>query len=181
MKGRVWTAQMDALLGTLTDREVGQKLGIHQASVRKRRMKLGIAPERGGYRWSAQDLLLLGTMSDREVGTRLGVSGETVRQKRLELRIPTCPGWRDRPRKYSDATLREVIARHYSLAGMAQELGISKQRAHQLLARLGMSMKQIHKEKLETALALGLDERSGQARVRGVREKRVTTSRGDER
>ena len=42
----VWTPEMDSLIGTGSDRAVGDKLGLGEARVRYRRRKLGIEPYR---------------------------------------------------------------------------------------------------------------------------------------
>lgn len=42
----VWTPEMDKLIGTESDRAVGDKLGLGEARVRYRRRKLGIEPYR---------------------------------------------------------------------------------------------------------------------------------------
>lgn len=45
-----WTAEMDALLGTATDADVAQELGIGARSVWKRRVKLGVSAHGGSRR-----------------------------------------------------------------------------------------------------------------------------------
>ena len=44
---RAWTAEEDALLGTMTDREVAARLGRSVHVVAHRRQRLGILPLRG--------------------------------------------------------------------------------------------------------------------------------------
>lgn len=41
---RTWTPEEDALLGTLTDREVAARIGAAWLTIKKRREKLGVAP-----------------------------------------------------------------------------------------------------------------------------------------
>ena len=50
IKDEDWTPEMDKLLGTMTDYEVGDELGCNKFSVRRRRQKLDIAAY-GGFKW----------------------------------------------------------------------------------------------------------------------------------
>jgi hypothetical protein len=93
-----WTEDMDALLATDTDTNVGASLGVSGASVARRRRLLGIAayrpdherPRTGrpGRWWTARELALLGTAPDAAIAARLGISATTVSFKRQRLRIP---------------------------------------------------------------------------------------------
>jgi hypothetical protein len=84
-----WTAEEDALLGKLTDKEVACKLGYSLARVRRRRWLLGLPNNNPNNRhWTKQEIELLGTRPDREIGELVKRSMSQVCGKRLELGIP---------------------------------------------------------------------------------------------
>jgi len=85
-----WTPQKLALLGTMSDAEVAEELGIHKATVSTKRKQLGIAasrPPRRVYQWTEELLALLGKVTDRELARRSGFSVSSVRRKRAALGI----------------------------------------------------------------------------------------------
>lgn len=84
-----WTPQMDALLGTATDRAVAARLGLPPAAVTGRRTRLRIAAY-GVVVWPARVLALLGTVPDARVAERMGVSQPLVTRKRNQLGIAAC-------------------------------------------------------------------------------------------
>jgi len=90
---------MDALLGTMSDQEVGYSLGMSYGAVQQRRDLLGISAlgHNRGIKWTPKMDSLLGTMSDRDVAEELEVSHEAVRERRLTLGItpsgPTRVKW----------------------------------------------------------------------------------------
>ena len=88
---RVWTAEEDALLGTMSDAKVAEQVGVCSAAATQRRNKLGIPPfshQGVEYRWHPEDEALLGEMTDKELAARLGIADSTVRKRRHELGIP---------------------------------------------------------------------------------------------
>jgi hypothetical protein len=66
-----WTADEDRLLGTMTDRDLAQRLGRSRGTIIKRRRKLRLAPfhPHTGL-WSQAEEDLLGTMPDRRLACR---------------------------------------------------------------------------------------------------------------
>jgi hypothetical protein len=87
-KCRRWKPDEDKLLGTLSDAEIGRRLGRNPKVVGVRRRQLGLVAVR--Y-WRPEDDRLLGTVSDKEVARRLGRSLRGVIRRRVRLRIPA---WR---------------------------------------------------------------------------------------
>ena len=81
-----WRAEDDALLGTISDQEVAQRLGRSATSVKARRARLGIASYR--HWWTPGQDLLLGKFLDEELARRLDRSVEAVRARRERLGIP---------------------------------------------------------------------------------------------
>jgi hypothetical protein len=88
-KRRAWTANEDALLGTLPDAELAKKLNRSVSSVRSRRLhatKLRFL--KTPQRWQPTEVRLLGRMPDRETARRTGRLLISVQRKRNKLGIP---------------------------------------------------------------------------------------------
>jgi hypothetical protein len=60
-----WNSEELALLGTMKDREVAERLGRTTAAVRRKRGMVGIASSVA--RWRADEIALLGTDADKVV------------------------------------------------------------------------------------------------------------------
>jgi len=93
----LWSEGMLRVLGTDTDRNIGDHLGIPKHCVRRRRELAGILPYRVDairegsrklYKWTKKALEMLGTDSDRRVATRLGITLGVVARKRALVGIP---------------------------------------------------------------------------------------------
>lgn len=87
-----WTAREIAILGTMTDKEAGEHLNLGQATVRLKRISLGIPPCRLGSQrrpgiWTKQIIARLGKESAASIAQDLGVSRQRVSQKIQELGI----------------------------------------------------------------------------------------------
>lgn len=83
-----WTPELDALLGTMSDRDLSKRLGVSYHVVLDRRLKLGITcftSQR--VDWTEDKIALLGTMADSKVAELLGCSERTVSHKRRKLGI----------------------------------------------------------------------------------------------
>src|SRR5439155_2849784 len=89
-----WTAEQDALLGTMRDEQIAQRLHRTPAAVEGRRLKLGIflpdelRARRAPFKWTTRELSLLGRVSDDEAARRIGCTPAMAHKKRLKLRIP---------------------------------------------------------------------------------------------
>ena len=83
-----WTPEMDALLGTLPDRAVAERLGVSPLSVSARRAQLGIPPYRSRHRdirWTPEMDAALYTAPARELAERWGVSASAVKARRRRV------------------------------------------------------------------------------------------------
>jgi hypothetical protein len=90
-QGFFWTPEDLALLGTMSDPELGELLGISHATVYLKRRRLGICPFQPkpvDVEWTEEMLGLLGKVPDAEVAQRYGLAIVTVYRKRSSLKIP---------------------------------------------------------------------------------------------
>lgn len=87
-----WTKKETALLGTMPDKQVAERLNLGCGTVRQMRVALGIPPcghkLTSGNLWSPTTIARLGKTTDREISKALGVSHQRVAQKRKALGIP---------------------------------------------------------------------------------------------
>lgn len=91
LEPRHWTQKELALLGTRSDYEIAELVGVAPGTVQFKRTLLGIPPF--GRRpekivWTKQMLSLLGKVNDSEIAERFGVNPSSVKIKRDRLRIP---------------------------------------------------------------------------------------------
>lgn len=89
-----WTPELDALLGTMSDPQLADKLGCKSFHIKERRKKLGIPKYNG---WTEEDFKLLGTMSDKDAAKQMGRTITSVQAMRQRLNIPSY-----KSRKYRD-------------------------------------------------------------------------------
>jgi len=83
----LWTPATDKLLGTVEDDALGKKWGRDGESVRRRRIKLGIAAYRAKGKWTPDRVQVLLDEPDNEAAAALlGVSVNTVKIKRSRLK-----------------------------------------------------------------------------------------------
>ena len=98
MKGPPWTPEEDALLGTMRDRDVADRIGRSEGAVADRRYVLDVSPfvkrkPRGQMvTWTLAKDRLLGTVSDSALARRLRCSPVIVFKRRRRLRIPPFRG-----------------------------------------------------------------------------------------
>jgi hypothetical protein len=86
---RDWTPTEDALLGTLPDRVVGERLGVRYQAVQRRRAERGIRafkPQHGAATWAAVDAVL-GTAPDAAIAERFGLPTQTLTDHRIRRGI----------------------------------------------------------------------------------------------
>lgn len=88
-RNKLWEPHEIALLGTMTDKEVSQRIGRSVDAVAGRRINSGIPAFVGQKTWTDEEDDLLGTMSDHAVAIQLGRSMHSVRQRRYRLGIET--------------------------------------------------------------------------------------------
>lgn len=95
-KPRPWTPEEVALLGTIPDKEVAQKVGRPVEAVAQARVYRKIAVCRSSI-WTEQDLHDLGKVKDSVIAQRKNIGRQTVAAKRKELQIPPAPPDPDDP------------------------------------------------------------------------------------
>src|SRR5215210_2330588 len=137
-----WPAELAALLGKMSDRQVARKTGVSSSTVAIERKRRGIAayrPKRSPIDWTPDMIALLGTASDKTVARFLGIPCHCIVDKRRILRIP---GF------YSSGRHREQgfswAAEAISFLGqkpdwkIAEQLGISTSTVMRKRRRLGI-------------------------------------------
>ena len=118
-----WTREHAALLGTMPDRHLAQRLGITPVMVAYQRKRLGIKKFAPPSAWSDQHDHLLGTKTDAALAQELGVQKHLVLKRRRALKIPAFgpSGWPAWPQEQvhllgtmPDAELAQQIGRTVS-------------------------------------------------------------------
>ena len=118
-----WTREHAALLGTMPDRHLAQRLGITPVMVAYQRKRLGIKKFAPPSAWSDQHDHLLGTKTDAALAQELGVPKHLVLKRRRALKIPAFgpSGWPAWPQEQvhllgtmPDAELAQQIGRSVS-------------------------------------------------------------------
>lgn len=88
---KVWRRREEALLGTMSDRELAERLRCSTPAVSQRRRELGIPafrPQAAPIRWTRRRLSRLGKVSDESLAREMGVTMIAVNFKRRRLGIP---------------------------------------------------------------------------------------------
>lgn len=81
----IWTDETLALLGTMPDPALADRLGVSRFPVKKKRKELGIAPYQESYpEITAEIAAEFGKNSDSVIAKRLGVSTTFIRRARLK-------------------------------------------------------------------------------------------------
>lgn len=76
-----------SLLGTMLDRELGQRYGMTQGAITRIRSKLGIPAFVQPHNWTQEQLARLGVDTDLAIASDIGLSKSTVSKKRTEMGI----------------------------------------------------------------------------------------------
>lgn len=80
----IWTEEAIALLGTMPDPELADRLGVSRTPVKKKRKELGIAAYQAQFpEITAEIAAEFGKVSDSVLAKRLGVSASYIRRARL--------------------------------------------------------------------------------------------------
>lgn len=126
-KGREWTPEQLALLGTDHDEAIARRIGRTRSAVTNRRLLLDIPAfsgwAGGGRPWTPEELVLLGTDHDEAIARKLDRTPSAVTQRRLACGAP--PTWTaGRPAAGDavtdrDAFLAEVLNCQTDAAGNA--------------------------------------------------------------
>lgn len=123
-----WTEDMIALLGTETDADVAELLGIGESSVRLKRRLLHIeafgdtAHGRAKVTWTQEHLDLLGRVPDAVLAARMGISGSTVWMKRHLAGIPP---FRERPARVKWTRAMKADVNRLSQKEFTRRYGVS--------------------------------------------------------
>jgi hypothetical protein len=81
----IWTDEALALLGTMPDPALADRLGVSRFPVKQKRRELGIAPYQHSYPEITAELAAeFGISSDSNLAKRLGVSANFMRRARLK-------------------------------------------------------------------------------------------------
>ncbi len=90
LQAEPWTAEEDALLGTISDARLAEALARSRMAVYLRRRMLGIRASKPGpvkIRWTKRRLARLGRGTDSAVAREMGLHKSSVQKKRLALGI----------------------------------------------------------------------------------------------
>lgn len=80
----IWTDDALALLGTMPDPELADRLGVSRTPVKKKRVELGISAYKAAFpEITPETAAEFGKVSDSTLAKRLGLSANFIRQARL--------------------------------------------------------------------------------------------------
>ncbi len=90
-RSRQWSEAEIDLLGTLSDKALGDRLGVSASAVGQKRRELSISPCKPvkPIRWSKMLLARLGEVSDHQLAFEMGVHPSAVEKKRKQLGLPS--------------------------------------------------------------------------------------------
>lgn len=124
------------LLGTMSDSQLAQRMGVSLTTIRKHRVQRGIKAWRATLntsRWTSEMVAQLGTSTDREVAAQLGLSRPVVENARTMRGIPSFF-----PRKEWTAAEIAVLGTAADRV-VAQQLGVSRVQVHHARKTRGIS------------------------------------------
>ena len=142
-----WKPEHLALLGTMSDHDVAERIGGKAEKVLAKRQALGIKPfkpetspikgkPRPNFDWNDETVKLLGTMTDAELAKKLGLANTTVAAKRRSLGIP---GRNERlPAIVIPPNLRRQLGK-WSDALIASKLGVAASAVSRYRRKLGIA------------------------------------------
>ena len=135
------------MLGSASDGEVAELLGLPKHCVRYKRRCLQIPPAReaspsSSGRWSQRRVALVGTAPDPEIARRLGVHPGSVAYQRRKRGVPP---FRPRPKRHP------VTAELVAALGRASDNSVAR--------RFGVSVPLVTRERERRAIALYPDDR----------------------
>lgn len=106
-----WTPDKIKILGTMSDEQVGKRLGVGSTTIFSKRTRLGIAAfgpsfEETRHVWNTGEIRKLGTMPDARLAAKLGVKPEAVASKRTSLGISSSGKQYEPRRPWTNAELK---------------------------------------------------------------------------
>ena len=111
-----WTQTMLNLLGTDTDKNIGNRFGIRKDTVRKKRERLGIPRY---TRITNEAIAFMGKIPDSEIAKLVDMDTASIGAARRKLGIPACP----RGRQWDEEEI--ALLGKYSDTKIGNMLGIS--------------------------------------------------------
>lgn len=138
-QGYAWPPHAVAMLGTASDRDVAEELGISFTSVAMKRKLLQIPPFQAPneqIEWTQEMVAQLGVAPDRAVAARFGLGTKSVSRKREELGIAAAE-WEELPAADVPPEVREALTRRTSEA--MRLLDVSEATVQRWRARCGVS------------------------------------------
>ncbi|MBX9754084.1 MAG: hypothetical protein K2X80_04980 [Pseudomonadaceae bacterium] len=84
LEDEIWTEEMIALLGTMPDPELADRLGVSRMPVKEMRKELDIPAYKPYPEITAEVAAEFGNLSDSAIAKRLGVSASFIRRARLK-------------------------------------------------------------------------------------------------
>lgn len=142
-----WKPEHLALLGTMSDHDVAERIGGKAETVLAKRQAMGVKPfkpetspikgkPRPNFDWNDETVKLLGTMTDSELAKQLGLANTTVAAKRRSLGIP---GRNERlPEIVIPPNLRRKLGK-WSDALIASKLGVAGSAVSRYRRKLGIA------------------------------------------
>lgn len=138
----VWTKEVVELLGTISDQEVANRIGLTDSAVNIKRRTLGIpafgkSTSENKYRWSKKELAMLGKLTDAQVARETGLTSGVVAAKRRILGRPIAGGKTSRRRNWTKNELSKL--------GKISDIAFSKQ--------FGINRRQVREKRYELGIA----------------------------
>ena len=140
-----WTEEEIVRLGTITDRELAEQLGVHIMCVMMKRKQMGIQSfsKSSGIRksrtWTKLEISLLGKKTDSVLAHEMGLGIGVLRKKRIELGIAPKFGEKTSPSKWTP----EILVRlgKEPNQAIASEIGVSREAVRQKCVKLGITLR----------------------------------------
>ncbi|HEY3321314.1 MAG TPA: hypothetical protein VGP72_12660 [Planctomycetota bacterium] len=82
-----WTPAEVELLGTMSDGELAERLGLRCSTIKNMRLSLKIPALRPSRQWKPEETKLLGALPDKALANQLGIHESSVRKARTRLNL----------------------------------------------------------------------------------------------
>lgn len=135
-----WTPSMDALLGKSPDMSVAESLKISQASVRGRRVFLGIPSyqhQPPDFVWELEHLAMLGKRPDSEIAQAIGAHPQAVKRKRVALGVSAYVSIAKKPKKPRLHDYQHLLGKHTDVE-IAKQFHLTTQTIGNARRKLGI-------------------------------------------
>jgi len=134
MARRKWTAEEEAMLGTMTDKQLARRLRRSLDGIKSHRWRLGTPGYRRARKWTKREDALLGPTPDEEAAKRVGCTPWQATKRRRQLR-------RLKPRPYRSqwTPIAEKLLGQVPDRVVAQVLGCTKDAVGKHRRKLGIA------------------------------------------